>query len=411
MTTSVLITHSLRFDLTFSKLICTLRSWYHPTAPTISNGSTIRTKKNTRIPVKTIPNVVADALTPRQVGAEFRRILDAGHQLRVDGQAQSDPEKLLRIGYTPKYKIELFGTRFFLCNRRNAEGLKVMPGYVMPATPAGKAKAPVHARVFYKDSSLVWRSAPHYINTPDAHWIGKGAVRWLDKRGERGWYTAEETTNLPLEVQAALDDVSQRGPRGQNDKRVLSLVLRNAPSSRVYPYRDFEAPREKAMKPRANQINNNRRIAWFRDDYDPGSLQFEPGFEPDFDALVDVSRSRSSMYGGEIGKYRIASRNRLVQYLFVAGPHHVWIVNPQPFTVELSSFGLRTVDAIVDEDLLIPGYEFFDNAGTGELDDQIPPGFAGDVCPVDPDRADASPWNERMPAVRAFRRKFGIARR
>lgn len=354
---------------------------------------------------------MADNKSPRQVSDELRRLLDSGHPLRVDGQAKADPDQLLRIGYTPKYKIELFGNRFFLCNRRDAEGLKVMPGYVLPAARGRGRLAPVHARVFYKDSSLVWRAAPHYINTPDAHWIGKGAVRWMDKRGERGWFTAEETTNLPLEMQAALDQVSQRGPRRRNDKRILSLVLRNAPSSRVYPYRDFEAPRERAMKTKANRVNNNRHIAWFTDDYDPASLKFEPGFEPDFDALIDVSTSRSSMYGGEIKKYRIESRNRRIQYLFVTGPHHVWIVNPQPFTIELSSYGLRTVDAIVDEDLLIPGYEFYDNAGTGELDDQIPSGFAGDVCPLDPDRADASPWNERMPVIRAFRRKFGIARR
>lgn len=364
-----------------------------------------------RIPVETIANVVADDKNPRQVGDEFRRLLDSGYQLRVDGRLRADPGQLLRIGYTPKHKIELFGARFFLCNQRDAEGLKVMPAYVLVPSIGRRGHAAIHARVFYKDSSLVWRSASHYINTPEAHWIGKGAVRWMAKRGERGWYSAEETTNLPLEMQAAMDAVSQRERRKQNDKRILSLVLRNAPSDRIVPYQDFEGPRARAMKSGLNRINNNKRIAWFADENDPRSLKFEPGFDPDFDALIDVSTSRSSMYGGEIKKYRIASRNRSIQYLFVAGPKHVWIVNPQPFTVELSSYGLRTVDAIVDEDLLIPGYEFFDNAGTGELDDQIPAGFAGDVCPVDPDRADASPWNERMPVVRAFRRKFRIARR
>jgi hypothetical protein len=164
------------------------------------------------------------------------------------------------------------------------------------------------------------------------------------------------------------------------------------------------------MNLRANRINNNRSIAWFTDENDPRSLTFEPGFEPDFDAPIDVSKSRSSMYGGEIQKYRIASSNRRIQYLFVTGPRHVWIVHPQPFTVELSSYGLRTVDAVADEDLFIPGYEFSDHTGTGEMDDQIPPGFAGDICPADPDRADASPWNERMPVIQSFRRKFGIDR-
>ena len=88
----------------------------------------------------------------------------------------------------------------------------------------------------------------------------------------------------------------------------------------------------------------------------------------------------------------------------MAGPNHVWIVYPQSLTTELSSYGLRTVDVIADEEMSIPGYEFFDNSGEGEIDDQIPPGFAGPVCPYDPDRADASPWNERMPIIRAFRR-------
>jgi len=357
-------------------------------------------------PIRTeaLTNVVVEDKSPRQVGENFRSLLDSGYSLRADGQAKPDPGSLLRTGYTPKYEIELFGTRFFLCNQRDAEGLKVMPGYVLPAAASRRAKPTIYARAFYKDSSLVWRTATHYINTPEMGWIGKGAVRLQVKRGAREWYSAEETTDLPLEMQAAMDDASQRGRSKRNDNRILSLVLRNAPSGRIWPYRDFEAPRERAMKSRINRINNNRSIAWFTNDDDPRSLQIEPGFEPDFNALIDVSTSRSSMYGGEIKKYRFASGNWRIQYLFVAGPHHVWLVNPQAFTVELSSYGLRTVDVVADEDLCIPGYEFFDNAGTGEVDDQIPPGFAGPVCPVDPDRADASPWNERLPVVQSFRR-------
>jgi len=337
-------------------------------------------------------------------------MIDSGYRLRADGQAKADSVKLLQIGYTPKYEIELFGTRFFLCNKRDALGLKVMPAYVLPARQWRKGKAAICARVFYKDSSLVWRSASHYIDTPEERWLGKGAVRLVEKRGDRGWYSAEETTNLPFEMQAALDDVSHRGPRKQSDQRILSQVLRNATPDRVWPYQDFEAPRARAMTLKANRINNNRSIAWFTDDDDPRSLQIEPGFEPDFNAVIDVSTSRSSMYGGEIRKYRIASANRLIQYLFVAGPQHVWLVNPQAFTVELSSFGLRTVDVVADEELCIPGYEFFDNAGTGEIDGQIPPEFAGPVCPIDPDRADASPWNERLPIIRAFRRAMKVPR-
>ena len=324
----------------------------------------------------------------------------------MDGQAGKDPQQLLRGGYTPKYAIDIFGARLFLCNQRDAHGLKVIPAYVMPAAGSRRTKPTIYARVFYKDSSLVWRSASHYINTTKEQWIGKGAVRWVNKPGLRGWFSAEETTNLPFEIQAAMDQISQRGPRKQNDSRILSLVLRNAPSNRVWPYQDFEGVRQKAMKKKANRINNNKTVAWFEDAANPRSLKIVPGFEPNFSDVLDVSTSKSSMYGGHIEKYRIASRNRRIQYLFVTGPSHVWIVNPQALTTELSTYGLRTVDVITDEDLCIPGYEFFDNEGTGAIDSQIPEGFAGDPCPVDPDRADASPWNEKLPVVKAFRRSI-----
>lgn len=361
-------------------------------------------KQNAKIPVATVENISPQEKSPYRVDKEFRRLLDSGVKLRADGQAKANPTSLLSKGYSPKYEILLFGTRYFLCNQRDAHGLKVIPGYVLQAPEWRRGPATIFARLFYKDSSLVWRVASHYVHTNDEHWIGKGAVRWVEKRSMRGWFSAEETTNLPFEMQSAMDNVSQRGPRKHNDNRILGLVVRNAPTDRVWPYQDFAAPRDKAMKVPANRINDNRPIAWFDDDYDPRSLKFAAGFQPDFKAIIDVSRSRSSMYGGNIRKFRIASRNGLVQYMFVAGTQHVWLVNPQAFTTELSSFGLRTVDAIADEDIFIPGYEFFDNEGTGEIDDQIPPGFAGPACPVDPDRADASPWNEKMPVVRSFRR-------
>ena len=354
------------------------------------------------IPQAIVKNVSVVDKSPRTVARHFHALLSAGYELRADGRAKSDPAELLTRGYTPKYEIELFGTRFFLANLRNAHDLKVMPAFIVPAGQAGRGKKRIHARVIYKDSSLVWRCASHYINTPDEQWVGKGAVKWMDRHGVRGWYSAEETTNLPYEIQAAMDEVSRRSPKSRNDPNVLFLILRNAPSDRVWPYRDFEAPREKAMSEPQNRINGNRRIAWFARPDDPRSLRIKKGFEPDFRELIDSSTSRSTFYGGNIEKFRFASRNRQIQYLFVQGPNHVWLIHPQSLTTELSSYGLRTVDVNADDDISIPGYEFYDNEGSGEIDDQIPEGYAGGVCPYDPDRADASPWNHRLPIVRAF---------
>ena len=82
---------------------------------------------------------------------------------------------------------------------------------------------------------------------------------------------------------------------------------------------------------------------------------------------------------------------------------------PQATTTELSSFGVRTVDVVVDEEICCPGFEyhFYDRSEDPPvLCSQIPPGFAGPAAPSDPDRADAAPWLDRLPIIRAFRRSL-----
>ena len=72
------------------------------------------------------------------------------------------------------------------------------------------------------------------------------------------------------------------------------------------------------------------------------------------------------------------------------------------------SYGVRTLDARVDDDLLLPGYEYHfmeDIEGEATLHTQIPPGFAGAASEFDNYRADTSPWLEKMSVIREFRRK------
>jgi hypothetical protein len=111
------------------------------------------------------------------------------------------------------------------------------------------------------------------------------------------------------------------------------------------------------------------------------------------------------MYGGGIAKLRILSQNRQIQYQFVAAPQHVWIIPAQTLSTELSSYGVRTLDVIADEDLFVPAYEYhyFED---GALYTQIPPGFAGPPSEVDPTRADASPWLEKLPLIQEFRKRI-----
>jgi hypothetical protein len=111
----------------------------------------------------------------------------------------------------------------------------------------------------------------------------------------------------------------------------------------------------------------------------------------------------SVLYCGKLERYRILSVNQKIQYLFFSGPRQVWIIPPQATTTELSSFGVRTIDVVVDEELCTPGFEyhFYDRSEDPPfLCSQIPPGFAGPAAPTDPDRADASLWLDRLPVIR-----------
>jgi hypothetical protein len=322
-------------------------------------------------------------------------------ELRAAGTARRRPEALLAEGYAPRHAVDLFGARFWLSSTRQNSDLRFFVGWIEPERGGPAA----HARILYKDVSLVWRAATHWIRNDHENWIGKGDLVTILVDGEPVEYPREQTTDLPLEVQSALETLCRREKRIRNDDVAIGRVLRRAPASRLEPYHDFTAPRRRANADPRNRIHGGRPIAWFARPLVPESLRFARGFEPDLDrGVVERSAMTSRLYGGRIDRYRVLSTNRRVQYGFMAGPRHVWIVPAQATTTELSSYGVRTVDVFADEDLYVPGYEyhFLDE---GHLVTQIPEGFAGDPSPLDGSRADASPWLDRLPIVDAFRRK------
>ncbi len=327
-------------------------------------------------------------------------------ELRPCGEAKDDPVgMLLSGGYTPKYRVDVFDTRFYLTNALQNSALRFLVAYVVQGrTP--RPRGPIHPRIFYKDISLVWRAASHLLSSEDDFWIGKGDVR---ERGELV-ESVESTSDLPLEAQAALETLNRKLVRVRTDVDALYLVLRRGTPGRIEPYPDFTAPRRRAASNRANLIHGGQSIAWFRRQNDPSSLKFAPGFEPDFDrGFVDRSTSTSAMYGGPLQRFRILSKNGKIQYMFFAGARHAWIIPPQALTTELSSFGVRTIDVLADEDLFVPGYEyhyFAEDADPEEHFTQIPEGFAGAPCLHDPDRADASAWLDALPVIREFRKKI-----
>jgi hypothetical protein len=347
---------------------------------------------------------------------EFRDLINAGAKFRIAGRAKHNPDQLLSLGYTPKHKIELFDTRFYLTNVRQNPELRFLVSYVVQQNRS-TGRTEIFPRIFYKDLSLVWRSASHFCEI-DGLWVGKGATYATIEDGYEIETSQESTTDMPIEMQTALENLLAWTRRPARDGRILGMVLREAPPGRVQPYADFTEPRHAAAATPGNLINGGRSIARFTRRNDPTSLRFVSGYEPDFDqGLIEKSQSKSRLYHGKLKRYRILSKNRKIQYGFIAGPKHVWIIPPQTTTTELSSYGVRTIDVIADDDLFIPGYEYHymddsdDQQDEPSLYSQIPAGFAGRRCEHDESKADAAPWLDQIPVIQEFRRKVLKRRR
>ena len=361
------------------------------------------------IPTRIVASVRPLRLTPAQVLRELRERIAHGAALRPAGESKRDPERLLREGYAPTAAVSLFDTTYYLSHPRENDDIRFFVAFVTSARGAPDA-APIYPRIFYKDVSLVWRCATHFVRSEHENWIGKGDVRFVREGGFELMYSAESTTDLPLEIQTALEVLLRRAGRIPRDDVAVPEVLRRGPDDRIRAYRDFTEPRRRDRADRRNLVHGGRAVARFTRPHDPSSLRFAPGFEPDFArGVLEVAHSKSTLYGGKLRRVRILSRNRRIQYLFMAAPRQVWIVPPQATTTRLSSYGVRTIDVLVDEDLCVPGYEYHQGDGPGES--QIPPGFAGALSPADPSRADASPWLDRLPVIQEFRRKVLGARR
>ena len=355
------------------------------------------------------PSARPSPMRPQQVAREFHRLIDSGAQLRCVGDARDDPISLLSGGYTPKCRVDLFDTRYYLTNIRQNPDIRFFVAYVVQkGSRTGQIN--IYPRIFYKDISLVWRSASHFVRSEDENWIGKGEMRSYVVDGEEIEQSVEETTDLPLEIQTALETLSRIARRVPFDEVAIELVLRRGPDDRIEPYRDFLEPRVRARSDPRNLINRGRSITRITRKNDPTSLRFVKGFQPDFErGVVEISTSTSKLYGGRLKRFRILSKNRKIQYLFFAGPRSVWIVPPQTTAANLTSYGVRAIDVIADEHLCIPGYEYHfldDSEDPAVLVSQIPEGFAGAASEFDPSRADASPWLERLPVIREFRRKI-----
>lgn len=349
------------------------------------------------------PSISPEPLATRAVRARWARVL-ARATVCVAGDLKRDPSQLLRR-YPPSHTLSLFGTEFFLTTPRQIPELRFLLAYLVQPTRQGRR---VYPRIFYKDLSLVWRVASHIIDCEGEFWVGKGAVSTEVRDGYEYQTSDESSTDLPFELQTALEVVNGKSKQVPRDDRVLRHVLRRAPQGRMHPYRDFSAPRALAAKDPARRVHDGKPVAWFKRVGDPSSLRFARGYAPNFaSGVVERSTSKSSLYHGKIRRFRILSDNGRIQYFFFAGPRHAWLAPPQTLEPIVGSYGVRLIAPLADDDLFVPGYEYHHvdpDVDASEHFSQIPDGYAGAASEVSPDRADASAWLDALPVIEDFRR-------
>ena len=147
------------------------------------------------VPTRIVPSVSVEDKPPHQVERGFRALLDAGARLEVAGSARRRPRSLLSRGYTPKHELRVFDTTFYLTNVRQNEDIRFYVGYVLQGE--GADRRVIHPRIFYKDMSLIWRSASHYVRSAQENWIGKGDVETYWWKGE-SYFGMDERLFVPI---------------------------------------------------------------------------------------------------------------------------------------------------------------------------------------------------------------------
>jgi hypothetical protein len=104
--------------------------------------------------------------SPRHVREALDRHLAEGGRLRPAGSARKRPRSLL-ASYPPRYAVSLFDVRFHLSELREDDNFRFFVAYLQ----VGEARD-IHPRLFYKDQSLVWRGATHYIASGGTRGVG-----------------------------------------------------------------------------------------------------------------------------------------------------------------------------------------------------------------------------------------------
>ena len=292
-------------------------------------------------------------------------------------------EILKGFGLVPETQVEFGKTKvnlspMFDCNDRPS---------VIAYVEAGDGS--VNACTYYRSKSQdMWRLLPDYIGSEDGSdivWHGKA------KR--------EESLNLPIELQLALERLSNVGPRidlGSNDAGMA--ITRTA--NRYQDWGDYGASEKKG--PFWQEVSQRPVATLDMDELDysgimqrdseiwPDEIGPDSSAWPDFSKPVYESKTKSDLYGDVVTKRFFSHDGDYLYTIKTDSEGRAWLGSVEKLNSPITSTGLRR------------DYVFLGRAGTPafEYGGQIP--NKGDAGDKRGSYSDARSYVKGIPIIRAY---------
>lgn len=233
----------------------------------------------------------------------------------------------------------------------------------------------VQVRAFYRSNSQgLWRAASH---AGMGGWIGKGV--------------GEESTNLPIALQAALHNQAGTGLKNVDEATAHQAF-----------YGSLEFAGHAAPQLLQDQLKPAQEIGQFQVSLPDGhgrpeSYTFKnPGMAADF-SKVEARYTFDHPVHGKISADCYTSKNGECSYMFYRDSHNrSWLAQMEKADSPLTSWGTRA-QPIEHGDLAMPAVEYRQ---------QIPQGYAG--VHVTGSYADASAYVHKLPLVADYRQSLGL---
>lgn len=317
-----------------------------------------------------------DDVSPQQANLLLARTQFAG-----DPDAH---QKIQQAGLGPRFTTTVRGRRIHMSKPFKGKGYSAYIGYVESDDGS------LQARTFYQSRSQgIWRSASGLMGHS------------IFGKGPKGSF--ESSTNLPVDMQRRLSEISRNTEAVETNPRLLDELI-HAPLEKLSTTEPSRFDESIDTQP-FGSFQKRVALGQYQSVGEPTSFRYDnPGQEPDF-SKEPQSFELDHPTRGSLQATTVDSRSGDHRYLFLQDSEkRTWLGQVESLS-ELNDFGVPT-QALQDDSLTHPAIEY---------SQQLAEPYRGEVVTWDkvynnitkqeetlPGYVDATAYTEQLPPVRAF---------